>query len=138
MYYAHLAGVNVGVMTAIWGVQPLFAAGLDYLIYREPFLWSYLIGIIMMIACAVCISFKKTTVVEIDIPTVNIHIEVDGFPVWPAILFGFITPCVFCCQALYNKHMTNPRVGFDATTLSFGSSCVAATFLLFIGVTFWW
>ena len=74
MYYAHLAGVNVGVMTAIWGVQPLFAAGLDYLIYREPFLWSYLIGIIMMIACAVCISFKKKTVVDIDIPSADIHI----------------------------------------------------------------
>jgi drug/metabolite transporter (DMT)-like permease len=58
MYFAHLAGVNVGVMTAIWGVQPLFAAFLDWCIYSEPFLLSYAIGILMMIGCAVCISFK--------------------------------------------------------------------------------
>ena len=66
MYFAHLAGVNTGIMTAIWGVQPLFAALLDYLIYSEPFLLSYGIGILMMIACAVLISFKKPEMIVIS------------------------------------------------------------------------
>ena len=92
MYYAHLANVNVGVMTAIWGVQPLFAAFLDWVINGEPFLLSYAIGIVMMIGCAVCISFKQPA----DVAVPEAHIEVTGFPVWPAILLGFITPCVFC------------------------------------------
>lgn len=34
MYFSHLSGVNVGVITTIWSVQPLIAAVVDYLIYR--------------------------------------------------------------------------------------------------------
>jgi hypothetical protein len=34
MYFSHMSGVNVGVITTIWSVQPLIAAMLDFLIYR--------------------------------------------------------------------------------------------------------
>ena len=61
MYFAHLGNINVAVITALWSIQPLFGAILDLLIYGEPFLLSYGIGILMMIGCAVCISFKKPT-----------------------------------------------------------------------------
>ena len=100
---------------------------------------SYAIGILCMIVCAVLISFHAPEA-ELDIHISDkVHITIgDGFPVWPAILLGFITPCVFCCQALYNKHVTNPEVGFDATTLSIGSSSVSGAFLAFMAVAWWW
>jgi drug/metabolite transporter (DMT)-like permease len=138
MHYAHLGGVNVGVMTAIWGVQPLFAAFLDWLIYKEPFLLSYAIGIVMMIFCAIAVAFKAPEEILIaPVADVNIKITVEGFPVWPAILLGFITPCVFCAQALYNKHVTAPHVGFDAATLSFGSSSIAGGLLTIVSAAWY-
>ena len=34
--------------------------------------------------------------------------------------------------------MTSEKVGFDATTLSFGASSVSGVFILFLGVSWWW
>ena len=34
MYFSHMSGINVGVITTIWNVQPLIAAIVDYIIYR--------------------------------------------------------------------------------------------------------
>ncbi len=33
-YFTNKAGINVGVMTTIWSINPLFIAVLDYLIYK--------------------------------------------------------------------------------------------------------
>ena len=35
MYYSHLADINVGVITTIWAIQPLFGSLLDYWLYKE-------------------------------------------------------------------------------------------------------
>ena len=51
---------------------------------------------------------------------------------------GFITPCIFCVQAMWNKHMTSATVGFDATTLSIGASFVAGLIILVIAVSWYW
>lgn len=34
MYFSHISGVNVGVITTIWSVQPLIAAVIDWIIHR--------------------------------------------------------------------------------------------------------
>lgn len=34
MYFAHMSGINVGVITTIWSVQPLFAALIDWIFYK--------------------------------------------------------------------------------------------------------
>ena len=43
-------------------------------------------------------------------------------PKWVAVLFGFITPMFFVTNGLYIKHLTNPKVGFNAMTVSFAAS----------------
>jgi drug/metabolite transporter (DMT)-like permease len=131
MHYAHLGGVNVGVITAIWGIQPLITAILDKLMYDEPFLPSYAIGIFLMICSTVCISLKSPDIFN------DRGITVEGFPIWPAILLGLITPCIFCTVALYNKHVTSSHVGFDATTLTLGSSSVGGAILVLVSA-FWY
>jgi drug/metabolite transporter (DMT)-like permease len=37
MYYAHLANINVGVITTIWSVQPLVASIFDFILNGERF-----------------------------------------------------------------------------------------------------
>jgi len=131
MYYAHLADVNVGVITTIWAVQPLFGAILDKLIYDEDLKFSYIFGILLIAASSVCIGLKPA------------EASADGmvlkdFPKWPAILFAFITPCFFTGSGLFNKHLTNAENGFDATTMSVGTSFVSSVLVLILGVAWFW
>ena len=132
MYYAHLANVNVGVITTIWAVQPLAGALMDKLLNDEPLHISHLVGIILVIISSLCISFKPAEVV------ISITESIIDFPKWPAILLGFLTPCFFLTSALFNKHLTQPSVGFDATTMSIGTSFVSSTLVLILGVSWYW
>ena len=147
MYYSHMADVNVGIITTLWSVQPLAAAFLDYLIYGERLTIYHLIGIIMVIVSALLISFSKfadansDADVNIAIPNLaDIKIEIydEKFPKWIAVLFGILTPCFFVASALFIKHLTSPKVGFDAITVSFASSCTMSIVVIILGVTWYW
>ena len=147
MYYSHMADVNVGIITTLWSVQPLAAAFLDYLIYGERLTIYHLIGIIMVIASALLISFSKFADansgadVNIAIPNLaDIKIEIydEKFPKWIAVLFGILTPCFFVASALFIKHLTSPQVGFDAMTVSFATSCTMSIVVIILGVTWYW
>jgi hypothetical protein len=60
------------------------------------------------------------------------------FPKWIPVLFGFLTPCFFVTSGLYIKHLTSKRVGFDAITISFASSCLSSIIVMIVGVTWYW
>ena len=67
MYYAHMADVNVGIITTIWSIQPLAAAILDYFIYGEKLMKHHLFGMVFVIGSALCISLaSKTKTVELS------------------------------------------------------------------------
>lgn len=66
MYYSHMSGINVGIITTLWSLQPLAAALLDYLINGEKLTIYHLIGIILVIASALLISFSKVADPEIE------------------------------------------------------------------------
>lgn len=57
MYFSHLSGINVGVITTIWSVQPLIAAILDWVFYRQVLGLNHLIGMILIILGAVSIGY---------------------------------------------------------------------------------
>jgi drug/metabolite transporter (DMT)-like permease len=58
MYLAHLASVNVGIITTIWGVQPLGAAVLDYLINKEKLTIYHLLGMILIVGGGIAVSLS--------------------------------------------------------------------------------
>lgn len=60
MYYSHISGVNVGVITTIWSVQPLIAAVLDYLVNKEVIGFHHLVGMILIVLGAVSIGYSGT------------------------------------------------------------------------------
>lgn len=66
MYYSHMANVNVGIITTLWSIQPLAAALLDYFINNEKLTVYHLIGIIMVIASGLFISFSKVADPDFD------------------------------------------------------------------------
>jgi uncharacterized membrane protein len=53
-------------------------------------------------------------------------------------MFGFLTPCFFVASGLFIKHLTSARVGFDAMTISFASSCFSSIIIMIVGVSWYW
>ena len=58
MKCAHMSGVNVGVITTMWSVQPLIAAVLDFVLYRQLLSINHIIGIVLVIIGAVSVGFS--------------------------------------------------------------------------------
>ena len=67
MYYAYLADLNKGVVSVIWGLNPLFIALFDFFLYKQKFAWRHLFGAISLIFCTIAIGisyFVEPTVPE--------------------------------------------------------------------------
>lgn len=120
------------------------AAFLDYLINGERLTKYHVIGIVMVIASGFLISFSKAadpiqqSHLEILNPVQVHELPDEQIPKWVAVLFGILTPCFFVASGLFIKHLTSPKVGFDAMTISFSTSCFSSILILIIGVSWYW
>ena len=56
MYYATKAGINVGVITVIWSVNPLLMAIGDRIFYKRRIKYYHYIGLIAIMLCTICIA----------------------------------------------------------------------------------
>lgn len=127
MYFSHISGVNVGVITTIWSVQPLIAAIIDWIVYRRVLGFNHLVGIVLVVIGAVLIGLagiskggeqaNSSRLLKNFIPPVpkdgiaTYHPEIrdevrGGWYTWIALLWGFITPCFFLSQSFYTKFIT--------------------------------
>ena len=71
MYFAHISGINVGVITTIWSVQPLIAALVDWIFYNQVLGFNHFIGMILIILGALSIGYagvNKATVNLLNAP----------------------------------------------------------------------
>lgn len=156
MYYSHMSDINVGVITTIWSVQPLIAAFLDWIFYRQRLGLNHIIGMILVILGAVAIGFAGIFKLQESKYHAPNHIPekpVDNnslafHPVikdpkgssytWVAIIWGFITPCFFLAQSFFTKFITQPKYGFNARTASLGTSSFTSFLVLILGVVWYW
>ena len=51
---------------------------------------------------------------------------------------GLGTPIIFTADGLYGKHVTNPKYGMDATTMSFGAAFLKGVVVMLLGVSWYW
>lgn len=136
-----MTDMNVGVITTLWCVQPVFAALLDWLINKEPILTNHIIGMLFVIASGVAISLSGEAEPEVLEPVVvekALVIFDPEFPKWVAVLFGLVTPMWMIGNSLWIKHLTQPSIGFDPLTNSFSSSFVASSIIIVIGAAWYW
>ena len=99
MYFAHLADVNVGIITTIWGVQPLGAALLDYLINNEKLTFHHLAGMIFILLGGLCVSmadkkYQSYQGVNYDYNP-QVAVETQQIPKWIPVVFAVLAPCLF-------------------------------------------
>ena len=59
MWFAGLARINVGVITTIWAVNPLFMAIIDSIIFKQKLLYYHYIGMFSIVACTLIISVSR-------------------------------------------------------------------------------
>mmetsp|Transcript_9676 Transcript_9676/g.16272 ORF Transcript_9676/g.16272 Transcript_9676/m.16272 type:complete len:184 (+) Transcript_9676:527-1078(+) len=144
MHFAHLAQVNVGIITTIWGVQPLVAAVLDYFINSEKLTRYHLCGMIFIVIGGLCVSVSgngtgaESVTVIINSAGEREEITEALIPKWIPVVFSVMTPMFFIMQGLFTKHATNPKIGFHAQTLSITTSLVGATILVVAAASWYW
>jgi drug/metabolite transporter (DMT)-like permease len=119
MHFAHLAGVNVGIITTIWGIQPLLAAVLDFFINGQRLTKFHLAGIIFIVLGGICVSVSgnsQSSSVLVDNDRFRFVIQREVKPLVPkfvAVIFGALTPCFFVAGGLFTKHATQASIGFN-------------------------
>ena len=56
MYFATDAGINVGVVTVIWSVNPLLMALADRIIYKTKLKYYHYVGLLAIMICTIVIA----------------------------------------------------------------------------------
>ena len=64
MWLADLAQVNVGVITVIWCVHPLFIAIADYFIFGTKLKYFHIIGMTLIVTGTILITLQKFIIKE--------------------------------------------------------------------------
>ena len=57
IYFSNMSGVNVGVITTMWSIEPLFGALLDRIINGQKLSINHAIGIILIVSGAISIGY---------------------------------------------------------------------------------
>ena len=151
IFFSHMSGLNVGVITTLWAVEPLLNAVIDWLLNGVKLGLNHVIGIILIVSGAISIGFagigKKqdnnlhapNTIPEKPNDDMAFHptIEDPQFPVWVAILWGFMTPCFFIMNTFTMKRNVI-RYNFEARTASFGATFVGSSLIFLLGICWYW
>jgi drug/metabolite transporter (DMT)-like permease len=136
MYFSNRAGVNVGIITTIWSLNPLFVAIADYFIFGQPLKHYHYQGLFSILVCSVIISLSgmvnATTQAGHETGEVSKRV-----PTWIPVIFGIVTPIAFTVSGMLTKHLSSERVGFDISTLAFTCYLVVNVVVLIIAIPYW-
>lgn len=95
---------------------------------------------LFVIGSGVCISLsgkiEPKTLLRPGTPQMEVIDE--SVPKWVAVLFGILTPFWMIANGLFVKHLTDPKVGFDAVNVSFLSSGCGSLIIIIVGVSWYW
>jgi len=58
MWFASLAQVNIGIITVIWSINPLYMALTDYLIFNKTMYYYHHLGTLLIVSCTVLLALS--------------------------------------------------------------------------------
>lgn len=151
MWFAGLAKINVGLITVIWNINPLYMAAVDYLLFNNKMKYFHVVGTSMIIICSVLLSLKSYFVTEmpsdgVPKPAVVEESEApkiveDGqvLPTWIPVLFGILTPVCFCSISTLLRFLTDESKGynFNSATVSMSGAFATNLIIIIIAIVFW-
>ena len=80
MWFADLAKVNVGLITVIWSINPLYMAAADYFLFKTNLKCFHLVGTVLIVACTILLSLKPIIIKENEFETVLQKKEISEAP----------------------------------------------------------
>jgi len=138
MFFATKAGINVGVITVIWSVNPLLMALADRIIYKTKLKYYHYIGLISILICTVIIAvYGSGKSPKAEIKSIELYEIKEKCPAWIPVLFGLVTPCMFTTNGMFTKKVVSPEVGFNASDISFSSYFIVNIFVLCAAIPYW-
>lgn len=147
MWFANLAQINVGLITVIWSINPLYMAAADYFLFKTKLKCFHLVGTVLIVSCTILLSLKSIIIIDdsqiLKAPVQNeapkILNEGEILPVWMPVLFGILTPVVFCSNGLLLRYITDDKKGikFNGTTISMSAVFAVNLILLIFAIFFW-
>lgn len=165
MWFAALADINVGVITVIWSVNPLFMAIMDWIIYKVSLECYHLAGTLAIVACTIILSLagvlmpaheqpklEQDELLEVNPHSAKVMFSRDRLkmPTWVPVLFGVLTPVFFTINGMLTKHLTGHRRKgakpltseekrrvFAPDNLSFTSYIVVNIIVLVAAIPYW-
>ena len=151
MWFAALANINVGLITVIWSINPLYMAAVDYFLFKTKLKSFHLVGTILIVACTVLLSLKPVLVKEEPgVESTETHkpviseapkiVEEGKFlPSWMPVLFGILTPITFCTNSVMLRFLTGESrgIGFNGTTLSMSAIFCVNVLILIFAIVYW-
>lgn len=132
MYFSALANVNAGLITTIWSVNPVFMAIMDRICFARKFQTYHMVGTLFIVVCTVILSLSGADKAEEAVMVVK-----DVLPTWIPVLFGVVTPVFFTISGYLTKNLTEDRIGFDPSTLSFSAYFGVNTLILIFALIYW-
>lgn len=149
MWFADLAQVNVGLITVIWSINPLYMAAADYFLFKQTLKCFHLVGTVLIVSCTILLSLKPMivgddpSIIKSTSPIQNEAPKIvkDGelLPVWMPVLFGILTPVTFCLSNILLRYLTDDNKGikFNGTTISMSSIFSVNLIILIFSIVFW-
>lgn len=110
-----MADLNIGIVTAIWAINPFMIAVLEWIIYRQRFDCNQMWGMALLVLCAVIVSLSEIAIPKDDANVVistgsgafsvtvnDVDSETEKIPVFAAVLGGLLLPilCTFFVMVL--------------------------------------
>ena len=145
--------MNVGILTVIWSVTPFWIAIFEYIFYGQKLKIHYILGMILIIICAVVLSLNQvfaklsngsSNTEEVSpglqpYTTIPSNISIAVIPSWLAVLIALITTTCFTTRVIFFRKLTRPegKMNFDVNTLIMGSFLYPNIPVLIIAL-FWW
>lgn len=110
------ADINIGILTGIWSISPLYLALLDYIFFDVELTRRHLLGMLCLVlsvtALATCTSLEPVP------PVRSFSIKLNPYPVpsWFPTLLAMVAPIGFSLSSLLVKWLVGKRK-INATTL---------------------
>ena len=103
--FAGLAGINQGIITAMFATYCIFTAVIFRFLFNEVLQTKFMIGMLFMLACVCCISLSNLS---------SGHINTDAIL---ALCFGIIAPLMISITISISKYMTMKH-GYNSRDLT--------------------
>jgi drug/metabolite transporter (DMT)-like permease len=122
LYFSLKADVNPGLTTSIWSVTPFFMSLADFIIFGNRLKRNHYIGITLIMLCVILLGLRDVLEPKDSVDTeIQKESTEPTVPVIVPITFGLLTPICFTLGAITGKHLSQPRIGFNITNVSFNS-----------------